>query len=313
MTKVVHWGTMGPEPEKGREKPVYAMNWTYDFKAEFPVHIFPFTVQGNRDKMHWHDYYEIGLCVKGPGKFVYVNKEYTVQEGDVFLTNNFENHVAITEADKLCEYIFLIFLPGFIANPQGGRQLDLRYLFPFDYNPLDFENRLPAGSLAARQLQKLIPDALEIYQRQGPFYEMELDIRLRRILLVFSKHFLGREKPGRSGYHFMNTHIQEAIQYMNLHFSENITLEAMARQIGISSSHFRHQFKAGTGVSFKQYITQLRMSQAKKLLLATEKPVSEIITDVGYSNMSQFYRVFKKNMFMSPAEYRNRHRVLSPY
>ena len=82
------------------------INWSYDFLPGFPMHIFPFTVSGNRDSIHWHQYYEIGLCVNGRGKFVYMNKVYSVKKGDLFISNNFENHVAIGEDGEETEYIF---------------------------------------------------------------------------------------------------------------------------------------------------------------------------------------------------------------
>lgn len=56
-------------------------NWVYNFDPNFPVHIFPFMVVGNRDSLHWHDYVEIGLCTSGEGYFIYMNKSYTVNQG----------------------------------------------------------------------------------------------------------------------------------------------------------------------------------------------------------------------------------------
>lgn len=105
------------------------INWSYDFLPGFPMHIFPFTVSGNRDSIHWHQYYEIGLCVNGRGKFVYMNKVYSVKKGDLFISNNFENHVAIGEDGEETEYIFLIFLPEFIAHPHGRQMTFPIFLF----------------------------------------------------------------------------------------------------------------------------------------------------------------------------------------
>ncbi len=282
-------------------------NWEFNFDASFPMYIFPFTVVGNRDNMHWHQYFEIGLCVEGQGKFVYMNKVYNVRKGDIFVSNNFENHVAISEGSDVTEYIFLIFMPEFIANPHG-RQFDLSYLSFFKYNPISFNNKIDAEQPVAGRLHTLITEMLSFYQGEDANRRMELDIRVRQVLLELSRYYAehgGREDTGDV---LMHVKIQKAIKYLNIHYSENITIAGMAELLEMNPSYFRHLFKASTQMSFKSYITHLRLSQAQKLLLATNKSVSEIASEVGYSNMSQFYRVFDRFAHLSPAEYRKQYR-----
>lgn len=284
-----------------------SFNWVYDFDPSLPIYVFSYEVQGNRDKLHWHDYYEIGLCVEGSGKFIYLNKEYPVNKGDVFLTNNFENHVAITEADTYSRYLFFIFLPSFIADPQG-RQLDLEYLFPFHYNPLYFENRLPAHTPAAQKIAALIQEAYVLYEEKGAFHRIALDIKLREILLEFSRHYASKQSHHLDGQGYINASIQKAIRYINLHFNERLSIQDIAETLDMSPSYFRHLFTQSVRISVKQYITHLRMTQAKKLLLATDRPVSEIIDEVGYNNITHFYRTFFKYVHMTPADYRKHYR-----
>lgn len=271
------------------------------------MHIFPFTVMGNRDSMHWHQYFEIGLCVEGQGKFVYMNKVYNVQKGDLFISNNFENHVAIGEEGDASQYIFLIFLPEFIANPHG-RQFDLSYLSFLNYNPLSFHNKIDAESPVARRLYTHFTEMLALYQGSDPARRMELDIRVRQVLLELTRHFAERGNQEDTGDVYMHVKIQKAIKYLNTHYSENITIAGMAEQLEMNPSYFRHLFKASTRMSFKSYITYLRLSQAQKLLLATNRSVSEIVSEVGYSNVSQFYTVFYKFAHLSPAQYRKQYR-----
>lgn len=289
---------------------MYAYHWSYDFDLNFPVHVFPFSVEGDRDKLHWHEYFEIGLCLSGSGKFIYMNKEYPVEAGDIFCTNNFENHVAITESGRSSEYVFLIFQPSLIADP-NGRQVYLEYLIPFQYNPLEFQNRIGKDQEAAKELRELILSALDIYTEKNKFYKLELDICLRQILLGISRHYLTIREGTFAGQNVMDEKIQAAIQYMNTHFRDKITTDKIAGDLGLSPSYFRHLFKHNTQISFKTYITHLRMSHAKKLLLATSKSVDEIVIEVGYSNGNQFYKVFKRFTSMTPAEYRKQYRAIS--
>jgi YesN/AraC family two-component response regulator len=64
-------------------------------------------------------------------------------------------------------------------------------------------------------------------------------------------------------------------------------------------------FKDVTGVGFKEYVTQARVAEAKKLLLGTDLSVAEIAHRVSYTNLYQFYKVFYRSCAMSPGEYRH--------
>ena len=246
-------------------------NWEFDFEPGFPLHVFPFTVKGNRDRMHWHQYFEIGLCVEGSGQFVYMNKVYSVKPGDLFISNNFENHVAISDGENTTEYIFLIFLPTFITNPQGCG-FDLDYISLFKYNPLTFQNKIDANLSIANELSILIHDMYRISKENKSFKKLAMDIKLREILLKLSLHYQRCEDTFVNRDESLPPKIQQAIYYINAHFSESITIKKMAELLSMNSSYFRHYFKKHTQITFKTYLTHLRISQARKLLLATDTP-----------------------------------------
>lgn len=287
-------------------------NWLFNFDPEFPMHIFPFTVTGNRDGIHWHRYYEIGLCTKGRGEFVYLNKVYKVKEGDLFVSNNFESHVAVSKEGEETEYIFLIFLPEFIADSRN-RRFDLTYLSFLKYNPFCFVNRIDADLPEAKRLYELFTHTLEVYEsdKGDAFRLMELDILVRRILLELSRHYAnssGGDGGDAEGDGFMHIKIQKAVKYINIHYRENITTQAMADMLELNPSYFRHLFKRSMHVPFKSYITFLRLSQAQKMLLAGNKSIGEIIYEAGCNNAHQFYTVFRKATGMTPAEFRRQYR-----
>ena len=284
-------------------------NWEYEFDPAFPIHLFPYTVVGNRDPMHWHRYHEIGLCVEGAGKFVYLNKVYPVEPGDIFISNNYESHVAISDGAQDCRYLFLIFLPSVISAP-GSQAVDSQYLRFLHYNPLSFQNRILAADPAAAQLGGLIRRAYQVYTQRGDFYQMELDILLRQVLLALSRARSSSEIVHHTP--DLNPKIAEAQVYINDHYTEPLTLSQVARYLDLNASYFRHLFKDEMQISFKPYVTLLRLAHAQKLLIASQKSVSEIIQEVGYSNISQFYKIFELNYNLTPAEYRRRYRDSYP-
>jgi YesN/AraC family two-component response regulator len=98
--------------------------------------------------------------------------------------------------------------------------------------------------------------------------------------------------------------IRPVLAYVDRHCRESITLDDVAEVVHVSPSRVRHVFKDVTGVSFKEYVTQVRVAEAKRLLLGTDLSVAEIARAVSYTNINQFYKVFYRSCAMSPGEYR---------
>ncbi|MBZ4646286.1 MAG: two-component system, response regulator YesN [Petroclostridium sp.] len=100
--------------------------------------------------------------------------------------------------------------------------------------------------------------------------------------------------------------VQKCMQYIEQHFMEEISLETVAEAIYFSPCYFSSIFKHHTGMTFSQYLSQLRIKKALELLENTDYKVYEIASKVGYKDDKYFYRVFKKEFGVTPDEYRRR-------
>lgn len=100
--------------------------------------------------------------------------------------------------------------------------------------------------------------------------------------------------------------ILEAQEWMQKHYADDITIDAVAREAGISPRHFKRRFRKATGESPLGYLQNLRMEAAKKRLEATLDNVNEITFQIGYEDSSTFRRLFKRYTGISPREYRDK-------
>lgn len=98
--------------------------------------------------------------------------------------------------------------------------------------------------------------------------------------------------------------IREAENYIRMHYQEPLTLEYVSGIVGFNPSYFSRVFKQETGKSFVEYITEVRMQRAQKLLLEHKKTILEIAEEVGYADDKYFSRIFKKHSGLKPNEYR---------
>lgn len=103
-----------------------------------------------------------------------------------------------------------------------------------------------------------------------------------------------------------NYGIKRALEYIDAHFTENITLAQVSNQVNFNYSYFSRMFKKQVGKSFVQYVTEKRMNLAVQLLSDPEIKIYEIAYKVGYEESKHFTKTFKNYFGVSPDKFRNR-------
>ncbi len=99
--------------------------------------------------------------------------------------------------------------------------------------------------------------------------------------------------------------ISRARTYIEENYSKNISLDDVSRYVDISPYYFSKLFKEETGENFIEYLTNIRIEKAKKMLSNREISIKNIGIDIGYSDPNYFSRIFKKQVGITPTEYRD--------
>lgn len=100
--------------------------------------------------------------------------------------------------------------------------------------------------------------------------------------------------------------IEEAEAYIQKNFGKEISLDDVSREVNISPYYFSKIFKESTGKNFIEYVTEIRIEKAKELLLTSDYSMKEICLMTGYSDPNYFSRAFKKNVGVTPTEYKEK-------
>ena len=98
--------------------------------------------------------------------------------------------------------------------------------------------------------------------------------------------------------------VRDAMNYISAHFSEAVTLQDVAEHLHLNPSYFSRIFKRSSGSTFKEYLTKVRVEEAKRLLRNTDYSLLDIAIGVGFDNQSYFTSVFKRLTGLTPKQYR---------
>ena len=102
--------------------------------------------------------------------------------------------------------------------------------------------------------------------------------------------------------------LQTVLRYIGEHYREPITRAELAQAVGYSESHISHLISSQLQMPLKDYITMLRMDDARHLLQETDMPINQISLQLGFPSVRSFNRYFLQTMEMSPSAYRARKR-----
>ena len=102
--------------------------------------------------------------------------------------------------------------------------------------------------------------------------------------------------------------VQRVQQYINTHYQEEIRLTQLADMVGMTPASFSRFFKLRTGKSLSEYIIDIRLGYAVRLLADSTMSIAEICYECGFNNLSNFNRIFKKKKQYSPKEFRENYR-----
>jgi AraC-like DNA-binding protein len=278
--------------------------WQQDMEPDFPLAVVDYTAHGDGDPMHWHDHFEIALVLEGRGSFMFGRRRLAAEAGDIFFIDNSQPHVALADPGTELRLLLVLFRPELLAGP-GCRELDLGYLAPFRSDQAGWSPRVCGTSALAAEVTPVLLRLSATWDRHDCAERHLADATLRLALaLVNREKRAGATAGAARAVADRRQQIRPVLAYVDGHCRESITLEDVADLVHVSPSRVRHVFKDVTGFGFKEYVTQVRVAEAKRLLLGTDLSVAEIARAVSYTNLNQFYKVFYRSCAMSPGEYR---------
>lgn len=233
--------------------------------------------------LHWHNCWELEIVTDGGGVQTLNGTDYTICPGSVYILNPTDYHEVRCEGMNVYNISFSDeilsddFMSAFSGNG-GGR-----------IKNLDGEELSQLTSIC----EMLLYECKNSLKYSDKAANALLEILFVRLL----RHFgISESKKSDS----RKALVSSAVSYINVHFRENPTLSDTANYLGITPNYLSEEFHIVTGKKYKEYLTEVRLMYAKKLLASSSLSVTEICFASGFSSLSNFLRVFKAKFGVSP-------------
>lgn len=256
----------------------------------------PLAVTPPRNSYLWgpllRDYYKIYYITRGTGILTLNSNEFKLSSGQLAIT--FPNVVISesTENPDPWEYYYIYFKSSCISDY-------LKIIGITETQPVFYANDTSDMS----DIPLIFEELIQLNTINSPSATFK---RISLITQLFSSLF-NKAETASDSLHAMdsNLYVTQALRYFELNLHLKISVNEMAKSLGLNRSHFTRVFKQQMGISPNEYIIQLKIKKACEFLLLPNVSIASVANSLGYDQFS-FSRVFKQKVGISPSEYHKR-------
>ncbi len=253
------------------------------------VHIYTNTYTKKAQSLfHIHQYFELEIIAEGEGINSLKTFNYPLKVGSAYIIAPPIGHQIFLKPNT--KVITISFSDIGIKHSSLLKQLKLN----FNYKDLTKEELSNVLSLADQ--------INELQESTDKFTEEKRSALLTLILTTVLKD--SKNYSVWLGNSSSPLKIQSAIDYIYNNCSNDISLSDVADFVSLSPNHFGHLFLKSTGLTYSNFLLQLRLENAKSLLLENNLPLSEICKEVGFNSASYFIKKFKEFYGVTPRNYK---------
>ena len=271
---------------------------------------FPMTVnhddlwsfEGKNVPIHWHNDLEINLIREGEAVFQVYQKSYRVRTGEGFLLNRNVPHSCSSPGNEHVRYSTILVRPDFLYGDFGS-DVERKCFQPFLQNSAIPCIHLTGFDENGKEILQKLNQVEEAFDRKRFCYELKIKGLLCE---AFAMILYGHRQELTK---FVPANLQELerlekmLNYLNMHFTEVISLQDLADQVHSSREVCCRLFKKMTGKTITGYLEEYRVNKSFSLVQSGQYSMTQITEMVGFSNPSRFASAFRKRFGCNPGEY----------
>jgi AraC-like DNA-binding protein len=254
--------------------------------------------------IHIHKNYELNLMISGSGKRIVGNNISPFENYDLILIGPGLPHSReLKEPEKNnSSQCLVLYISESLINHDLIQIQELESIQKLFYRAM---SGLCFKGEGVKEIEKQI---LQLSQENGIDSFIALVTLLKNISQIQHQQILSLTPEFMVSHYKDLDQIKIVYDFVLSHVNESFTLDKVAGLLNMAPGSFCRFFKKRSGKSFMQYVKDIRISLACKMLSTTEKPISQICFECGYNNLANFNFYFKRIMKMTPSQYRRNFR-----
>ncbi|WP_051620460.1 helix-turn-helix transcriptional regulator [Paenibacillus sp. UNC451MF] len=239
-------------------------------------------------QIHHHANVQILYAIEGEGSIWLEGQQYAFEQDNAAFIYPFSKHAVSSNS-----HLTLLVLA---FDDLSEKQVFHENCRPFLFNRSEL---LKLNAFHASELRLMLRKLLFEQKQSDPLSDWAMHNLIQDIYLLMVRAKESRQVQDANG-----LRAERIRNYIDLHYYDSVTSEELSGKLGISIRQMNKIFKKEYQMTPMQYITEVRMGLAKKLLAESDKDIVSICFEVGYESLPTFYRTFKMAMNMSPNKYR---------
>ena len=260
-----------------------------------------FELQHKRDfnpkdvDLHHHDFFEIYFLMTGDVTYLIDGKIVHVMPGDLLLIAPQQLHQVCIQPEMSAYERYVLWVDPAVIRRLSSGESDL------SLGLADFGHHLRLKAQDRSRVQAM----LETLHREADAQDYGSDLLRQSLLtqlLVTVNRLASQQGSWMEEESTTNQAVEQVMGYVNLHYSEPLTLDMLAEQFFVSKYHLSREFQRQMGTSIYHYIQKKRLLIAQQLMDQGKRP-NEVYCRCGFNDYTCFYRAFKSEYGISPREY----------
>lgn len=271
-----------------------------------PFSIYKGTMSTNFPSIatHWHEEIEVIIVLDGKCNYRINLDSFVINKGDILIIGSQSLHSLTSIPNENMTWASFVFNINMLKSSSTDGAL-LKYIAPL----LNHEHQLPIIIKDNIDCYSKIFDVIEniiyCYYEKDIAYELELKSLLFKFFSLLYKNNLIEKHQSKNNLTINTTDkIKLVLNYINDHYSEDISINTLADLCQYSEYHFMRFFKKHIGLTCIQYINNLRLEKSSLLLTSTNNAIMDISLEVGFDNLSYFNKLFKRKYNLTPKKFR---------
>lgn len=249
--------------------------------------------------LHYDANLSVSYMIHCSGNIRIEGKRYSIQSGDVIITNPDEIHCCNIDDGTYHERISICINKSILNN----FCFDCEDFFDFlEKREKGMGNIISSEAASGFKLGNLISEIYLLSKNNSNKSKILAVCKIVELLAQLG-NAISQYKPNSPFYPEDNSKISKTIEYINKHFTEDITCTKIAETLFLSKSHLEHLFTENVGIPLWDYVVIKRLMLVNKLM-QEKYSAKEASYIAGFHNYSNFYRLYKKYFNITPTEYK---------